>query len=58
MLLKLPIVLLSIAPKIFPAMLKLCPVVPHYAHIKLCLDSSIRVYNTSLNFLLGYFNKW
>ena len=35
-------------------MLKLCPVVPYYAHIKLCLDCSVRVSNTSMNVLLIY----
>ena len=45
MLLKLPIMLLSIAPK-FPL---LCS---KYAHIK---DCSIRVPNASVNVLLGYF---
>ena len=62
MFLKLPIMLLSIAPKFpllcsnyAPIMLSCVPLCSKYAHIKLCLDCSIRVPNASVNVLLECF---
>ena len=59
MLLKLPIMLLSIAPN-FPLLCsnyaQLCPIMLQIFSHKLCLDCSIRVFNTSVIVLLGYFN--
>ena len=58
MLLKLPNMLLSNAPK-FPLLCSnYVPLCSIYAHIKLCLDCSIRVFNASVNVLIGYFNMW
>ena len=58
MLVKLRIMLLSIAPNFSyyaPIMPSCVPLCSKYAHVKLCLDYSIRVANASVSVLLGYF---
>ena len=56
MLLKLPIMILSNAPK-FPLLCsnipQLCPIMLQIYSYKLCLDCSIRVSNASMNILLA-----